>query len=124
MADNIDYKALSEKAAAEITSLKSALASLNDQLHTKDEMIENLNDQIVTLKAAALKNVAAVQSAAPAKAVIPQKPVKVAGKEYVFKVPKFNLNGAIVTAEEASTDKEILAEILKMEGQGILKPLA
>ncbi len=59
---------------------------------------------------------------APEPPKIPSKPVTVGDKKYKWNVPAFKMPGSseVITAEEASTDKTIMAEILKIEGQGLL----
>jgi hypothetical protein len=53
--------------------------------------------------------------------VLPTEPISIGGKNYLWKVAAFRgQGGEIVSAEEASTDADLLASILEIEGQGIL----
>ena len=51
---------------------------------------------------------------------IPKDAVKVGSKSYLWKVARFTWRGSTYTAEEASTDKELLKKIVAIIGQKIL----
>lgn len=47
------------------------------------------------------------------------------GKKYKWTVPQFRLAGsdAVISAEDAATDKALIATIIKTPGQGILSQI-
>ncbi len=95
------------------------LEGLAKQLQEQADIISKQNETIAAMQAAALKN------AAPeaAKVVsIPKEPVEFGKKKYRFNVAKFAFPGSDkqYIAEEVATDKTVLAQIIAIEGQGIL----
>lgn len=98
-------------------ALKKSNSLLQEELNAQKE-------ECINLKAELAKNAAAAKSAASAKkaAVAPKSTVEVDGKTYVWAVRSFRKsNGEVVTSEEASTDMELVKELLKIEGQGLLR---
>lgn len=78
------------------------------------EQSKHLDDATQTTK---------IEEAKPKKLTIPEKPVEVNGKFFIFQMPAFRMPGEaeIILAEDAALREDILADILKIEGQGILK---
>lgn len=52
---------------------------------------------------------------------IPDELVNYEKKKYKWALPVFTFEGQRLTAEEASTDKDLINRIMKVEGQGLLK---
>lgn len=95
------------------------------------EIIEAQNKKIESLTEAntALQGKVGTLSAENEPVKLPAIPadlVEVNKKQYLFQVASFKLpgNDAVILAEEAVLDKTIIAQILKIDGQGILKEQA
>lgn len=59
-------------------------------------------------------------AAAEAAPELPKSIVKVGGKKYKFRLPKFRLDGAEVLSEDAALDSALLEKLVAIEGQTIL----
>lgn len=97
------------------------LEELSQIVLQQQTQISNLSQENLKLKGAVLK-----EDTAEKKPEIPKEPVSFGGKKYAFKLAVFTIPGVVtrtITAEEASTDEDLIAEILEIEGQGILKEL-
>jgi len=102
-----------ETLKAEVVALqteKEGLLTANEALSTK---IEELEKQIDFLKAGG--DVEEVKEIA----TIPEESFKVDKVEYVFTLPQFEHEKQIITAKSALQNKELLAELVKMEFGGI-----
>lgn len=55
---------------------------------------------------------------------IPEELVKHEKEKYKWALPVFTFEGQRYTAEEAATDKDLIARIMQVEGQGLLKKQA
>lgn len=69
-----------------------------------------------------LAAVPAVTDAVPKTPKIPEKTFKVGGTEYKFVVPQFRNGKEIITAVDALTDKELLAELVA-KGSGVIREI-
>ena len=90
------------------------------------QAIEVQNTRIAALEAKAAAKVTSTSITVDAKKVVhtvPSEPVSVDGKEYKFTVAKFRLPGhtEVLISEEVALDNDIIADILKIDGQSILK---
>lgn len=103
----------------EIVELKDKLSKAEETISQADEKIGKLNDIIGSAKNATIIETAPEKKKVP---TIPTETVEFAGKEYKWNRAQFRLPGNIskTTAEEASTDDEILKRILDIPGQEIL----
>lgn len=104
-----------------------------DQVHTIESLAAAFASQQAQLDALKLEN-AQLKSTIKVDAPVetPKIPgnVKVGGVEYKWQVAHFHLPGEVAgetteyyTAEEASTDVDVLKKILAIKGQGLLKAL-
>lgn len=113
---------MAEEKELTLESLSARLNSVESSNQALSEQNQALIEQNNALKEAlATKNSVSLEAAK--KPEIPAAAVKVDKKSYQFLVPVFELLGKTYTAEEAATDETILAAIVKIEGQKILKPL-
>ncbi|MES2457228.1 MAG: hypothetical protein V4594_16860 [Bacteroidota bacterium] len=92
------------------------LADLKATVDKQSKQIDALTKKLAQPKGTEISD------KAPEPPKVPSKPVSVGEKKYKWNLAVFQMPGstAKVTAEEASTDKEMIAEILKIEGQGLL----
>lgn len=102
---------------------KITLEDLLERINKQDETIAKQAETIVGLKGEVAKTAISTEEAKPP--TIPKDPIEFKGNKYKWCVAIFSFPGSHekYTAEEASTDDEMLAEILKIEGQGMLKEL-
>ena len=103
------------------------LAERLDKLEKQNSELADSNAKLVATNEELQKTIGTATSlevgAKPEKPTIPKESVTVDKKEYNFTVALFYPPNATepVTAKEASTDPKLLAEIVKIKGQQILK---
>ncbi len=103
---------------AKVKEQEGTIAELNEVNATLESKIE---EQEILLAAKGDKAAPAVKE--KKKAGIPSKSFKVDGEEHVFTVPQFTNpldNHSVITAEEALTNKDLLAHLVK-NNTGITK---
>lgn len=105
-----------------LESLAARLGTMETSNQALSEQNQVLIEQNAALKAA-LETKSSVSTEAAKKPEIPSEPVTIDKRKYQFQVPVFDLGGNTYTAEEAATDNSILAAIVKIDGQKILKPV-
>ena len=95
---------------------KISIDDLHDLVLKQQETITALQGKVIQQE-----TLIDAKKAAPVPTV-PKVNVKVDSKEYKWNVATFHLPGDAekMTAEEAATDKKVIARILKIEGQNIL----
>lgn len=84
----------------------------------QSEKIAHLELQIAGKNAIDIK-----EAAKESKPKLPASPVSHEGKKYQFILPAFRIEGDEFTAEQAAVDKSIMAKILAIKGQNIVKEL-
>ena len=110
-------QAIVDAQTAQLNAQNVQLENQAVRLNTQSEQLEKLSEMVNGLLATTN-----IKTEAEALPKIPSKPVKVKSKEYKWNVPAFFLPGDTTkyTAEAASTDKDVIAKILSIEGQGLL----
>lgn len=109
----------------EIAKKLSDLQAANDKLSEDNKTISAENQKM--LQALNTKTSIDVLPATKTAPKLPTQRVRVGQAEYAFQVPVFYLNGFYYTAEEIVADQgsedaqKIFGDLLKVEGQGILK---
>ena len=109
-----------EKQNSELAEGNAKLAASNNELQESNAKLAATSENLQkTIGAATSLEVGAKFE----KPTIPEGSVKVDKKEYKFTVALFYPPNATepITAKEASTDDKLLAEIVKIKGQNILK---
>ena len=99
------------------------LEGLLERINKQDETIAKQAETIVGLKGEVAKTAIATEAAKPP--TVPAETLEFKGKKYKWRVAMFSFPGSHeqFTAEEANTDKDMIAKILKIEGQGMLQEL-
>lgn len=99
--------------------------TIEDQLAEQKQITAEQNEKIAQLTELVATKTTDISVKTPALPVIPKANLKVGKKEYRWNVPVFKMPGSTetITAEAANTDKDLIAEILKIEGQGLLTEL-
>jgi hypothetical protein len=105
----------------EIEQLKTKISEHEETISQQAQVIA---DQAKSLEAVQPLS-STISETKPKKISIPDKPVNINGKDYVFQVASFRMPGEseIILSEEAILRKEMLETIVNINGQGILKEL-
>ena len=116
---------IKEESKAPDTAKAMTVQELNEivQTHKKDlyvfqEKVDKQEVIINELRGRLLET--KIETKEEKKLSIPKKIVTVGKKKYKFNLAAFNLNGQVISSEDASLDEEILKQIVAMEGQGIM----
>ena len=114
-----EIKALHEKQIAD-------LKAVNDKQAQDNKTIQDQNKKLLSAISTA-KTTEVVTAIKKEAAKLPTQRVKIGQAEYAFQVPVFYHNGYYYTAEEIVADQgseaaqQIFVDLLKTDGQGILK---
>ena len=110
MAENTPTPEQNSDVAAQLAELKAGIAAQNETIAKQQKLIDALQ-----------KKETVIETKEKKKLEIPKKLVEHGGKKYKWMVPHFRHGSdEVVTSEDAATDKEVIAKILKVPGQGIL----
>lgn len=111
-----------------INDQAALIQSQGDSLKTMQEQIEGIPDMLKQFEnmKLQLKTQETIIGADKVEKLpkIPEDLVKHEKKKYKWALPVFTFEGQRYTAEEAATDKELIARIMQVEGQGLLKEQA
>lgn len=111
-------------ANAQLADAQKAYETANAELKQKTTELNDalaINEQLQEALATTERHVAADKPVPAPKPLLPAKPVKHDGVDYVFTMPVFMLDGKKVLATEAAKDKEIIKQLVDMSS-GVLAP--
>lgn len=107
---------------AEEVSMEQVLQQLN-QMKERQDALENENGQLKVQLAGVAGKQLEEKPAEPLK--VPTELLEHKGKKYKVRVSGFRKSGKdggeLITAQELIADSDLIDEVLKIEGQGILK---
>jgi hypothetical protein len=101
-------------------TIEEQLAALTAALAEQKAISEKQQEVIASLQT----KETVIATKAKAKPTIPTEKVVSKGKNYKWNVPHFRFGSdAVITAEDAATDSELVAKIIATPGQGILSQI-
>lgn len=118
MAENKEIQEKFEALAQENEALKQENAEQKETIASKEKAIAEQAAVMTKMMGTV------IETAQAEKPKVPEKAVSFNKKQYKFTLAQFIMPGrGKMLAEDAMTDKDIIAEIIAIEGQGILKEL-
>lgn len=97
---------------------ESTISDLQKQVADRESLIEKLSDE---LRGHIQGSISITSDSGKGLPVLPESPVIINEVAYVFQKPAFVLGGVVYKSEEAAFDTELLANVIAIEGQTILR---